>query len=60
MELEKAMEMLNDKNNKLDILEILGIKFQEDYLSEKYYTDKLNQLPKGEYFLSDLDGTFFR
>jgi hypothetical protein len=46
MELEKAMEMLNDKNNKLDILEILGIKFKEDYLQENYYTEKLNKLPK--------------
>lgn len=60
MELQKAMEMLRDDNNKLDILEILWIKFTEDFLLEDYYNSKLKELPKWEYFLSDLDGTFFR
>lgn len=60
MELKNAMEMLNDENNKLDILEILWIRFTEDFLEEKYYIDRLKQLPKWEYFLSDLDWTFFR
>ena len=60
MKLESAMELLQDKNNKLDILEILWIKFSADFLAEDYYTEKIKELPKWDYFISDLDGTFFR
>ena len=60
MELQTAIEELKSKNNKKDILEILWISFCEDFLQEEYYTQKIDTLPKGEYFLSDLDGTFFR
>jgi len=60
MELQKAIEELKSENNKKDILEILWIKFCEDFSQEDYYTNKIDALPKWEYFLSDLDGTFFR
>jgi hypothetical protein len=60
MKLESAIELLNNKNNKLDILEILWIDFSSDFLNEEYYNKKIKDLPKWDYFFSDLDGTFFR
>ncbi|HID08911.1 TPA: hypothetical protein EYP13_01645 [Candidatus Micrarchaeota archaeon] len=44
----------------MHLVETLGIKIKEDHFKEKFYLDKINSLPKGRYFLSDLDGTFFR
>ena len=60
MNLKNALLVFNDKNNKKDILEILWITFTNDYLSHKYYLDRINQMHKWKYFISDLDGTFFR
>lgn len=60
MILENALVELNIKWNTKDILEILWIKFREDYFSHEYYKSKIKDLPKGNYFISDLDWTFFR
>jgi len=60
MLLKEALEIYKNTEWKFDILETLGIKIRNDYFNEKFYTDRLAQLPKGKYFLSDLDWTFFR
>jgi len=60
MLLKEALEIYKNTEWKIDILETLGIQIKTDYFSEKFYKDRLNQLPKGRYFLSDLDWTFFR
>ena len=60
MILEKALVELNRKQNTKDILEILGIKFRCDYLNHSYYKNKISSLNKWDYFISDLDWTFFR
>lgn len=60
MILEKALIELNNKWNTRDILEILWITFRCDYLSHHYYKNKLKFLVPWDYFISDLDWTFFR
>lgn len=60
MILEKALIELKNKWNTRDILEILWIQFRCDYLEHDYYDSKINSLPIWEYFVSDLDWTFFR
>jgi len=60
MILEKALVELNSTQNTRDILEILWIKFNCNYLENDYYKNKIEWLNKWEYFISDLDGTFFR
>jgi len=60
MLLSEALHIYHNMEWKADILEILWIQEKADYFSEKFYQDKLKNLPKGRYFLSDLDGTFFR
>lgn len=60
MELEQALKEMNQVTNTRDILEILGITFNCNYDSYKYYRKKLNSMHKWDYFISDLDGTFFR
>ena len=60
MILEKALIELKNKWNTKDILEILWIKFNYNYFNHNYYYNKLDLLPKWDYFISDLDGTFFR
>ena len=60
MILEKALFELNNKENTRDILEMLWINFRSDYFSQDYYNNKVGLLPKWDYFISDLDWTFFR
>ena len=60
MNLKNALIELNKKDNKRDILEILWISFNEGYISQDYYIDKIDLMHKWNYFISDLDGTFFR
>lgn len=60
MNLEKALIEFKSPGNNKDILELLGIRFRDDFESQAYYIDRINKLPKWDYFLSDLDGTFFR
>lgn len=60
MHLEKALIEFKKPANKKDILEILWVSFRDDYENQKYYIEKINKLPKGNYFFSDLDWTFFR
>ena len=60
MRLEQAMFITKEDWNTLDILEILGIKLSQDYENLDYYKDKIKSLPTWEYFISDLDWTFFR
>jgi len=60
MILENALIQLKNKWNTKDILEILWIKFSNDYFNHNYYNEKLDLLPKWDYFISDLDWTFFR
>ena len=60
MNLENALVELNWENNTRDILEILWITFRCDYENQEYYKNKLDLMHKWNYFISDLDGTFFR
>jgi len=60
MKLEKVLEVLKDDKNKKDILEHLWISFREDYYNQSYYRNKINLMHRWNYFISDLDGTFFR
>ncbi len=60
MILEKALVELNSKQNTRDILEILWITFNCNHFDNDYYKDKIEKFTKWEYFISDLDGTFFR
>ncbi len=60
IDLEHALKKQKNSNWTLDILEILWISFDNDFENHGYYSQKIKNLPKWEYFLSDLDGTFFR
>lgn len=60
MRLEKVLEVLKDETNKKDILEHLWICFRSDYYNQDYYKNKINLMHRWNYFISDLDGTFFR
>ncbi|MDD2907205.1 MAG: hypothetical protein PHH98_01055 [Candidatus Gracilibacteria bacterium] len=60
MELEKVLDLIKQKSNDKDILEHLGIRFRIDYENQDYYNDKMHLMHRGDYFISDLDGTFFR
>lgn len=59
MRLEEAIKLTKKEWNKKDILEILWVCMLDDYW-KNYYTEKIEKLPKWEYFISDLDWTFFR
>lgn len=60
MNLKNALKEVSSKNNSKDILELVWIKFRNDYLDQDYYDKKIDLLPRWNYFISDLDGTFFR
>jgi len=60
MRLEKVLEILKEETNKKDILEHLWICFRTDYYNQKYYNEKINLMNNWDYFISDLDWTFFR
>lgn len=60
MKLEEVLEVLKQKTNDKDILEHLWIKFRTDYLEQEYYSQKILSMHRGDYFVSDLDWTFFR
>lgn len=59
MKLENAVLQTKKEWNTKDILEILGIEMIENYDTD-YYNERIEKLPKWEYFISDLDWTFFR
>lgn len=59
MRLENAVLQTKKEGNTKDILEILGIEMIENYDTD-YYNERIEKLPKWEYFISDLDWTFFR
>lgn len=59
MKLENAVLQTKKEGNTKDILEILGIEMIENYDTD-YYNERIEKLPKWEYFISDLDWTFFR
>lgn len=59
MNLKKAIQTIKSKDDDRDILELLGIEYQKNYDSH-YYREKIEKMPRGDYFISDLDGTFFR
>ena len=60
MLLKEALEIHKKSKWKIDILETLWIEIKNDYLKEEFYKNKISKLPRGKYFLSDLDWTFFR
>jgi len=60
MLLKEALEIHKNSKWKIDILETLSIEVKNDYLNEEFYKQKIDKLPTGKYFLSDLDWTFFR
>lgn len=59
MRLKNAVLQTKKEGNTKDILEILGIEMIENYDTD-YYNERIEKLPKWEYFISDLDWTFFR
>lgn len=59
MKLKEAVELVK-LNPWLDIFDTLWIKQLEDYENDVYYKNFIEKLPKWNYFISDLDGTFFR
>lgn len=59
MKLEDAVLKTKQAWNTKDILEILGIELIENF-DKDYYNQKIEKLPKWNYFISDLDWTFFR
>jgi len=60
MKLNEAINLLLKHWWKVDILELLWIELKTDFLEEKYYKNSFEKLPIWKYFVSDLDGTFFR
>lgn len=52
-------DLLNRSKDK-DILEYSWINISDSFLDENYYIDWINNLKNNSYFISDLDGTFFR
>jgi len=60
MLLREAIKIHKNSLNKIDILETLWIEIKNNYLEEDYYKKKIKNIPKWDYFISDLDGTFFR
>ena len=58
MKLQEAMQIVK-LNPWMDILTTLWIKVYDDYDIELVYGKNIEKLPKWEYFISDLDGTFF-
>jgi len=60
MNLEEVLDILKQKSNDKDILEHLWIKFRTDYENQDYYLDRISLMHSWDYFISDLDGTFFR
>ena len=59
MRLEDAIKSTKEAWNTKDILEFLWINMLDNY-NKKYYSEKIERLPNWEYFISDLDWTFFR
>lgn len=59
MKLQEAIQIVK-LNPWMDILTTLWIKVYDDYDIEKVYWKDIEKLPEWEYFISDLDGTFFR
>lgn len=43
-----------------DILEYNNINILQNFKDESYYIKKIEELPKDEYFITDMDWTFFR
>lgn len=60
MLLEEAIKIHTQNQWKIDILELLWIKLWDNNFNENYYTNKIEHLKKWNYFISDLDWTFFR
>lgn len=60
MLLKEALEIHKISKWKKDILEILNIKIKHNYCDEIFYKNKVDKLPVWDYFISDLDWTFFR
>jgi len=60
MLLKEALKMHKNTKWKIDILETLWIEIKNNYLDNNFYKQKIKDLPKWKYFISDLDWTFFR
>lgn len=60
MKLAELLDLKNKKSDNKDVLEYSWIKIDGHFLEEDYYSDHFNKLPKANYFISDLDWTFFR
>ncbi len=60
MLLQEALEIHKKSKWKIDILETLWAEIKNNYYEQKFYQKIVDKLPIGEYFISDLDWTFFR
>ena len=58
--LENAIKIFKNSKWKIDILETIWFELKTDYENEPKYKEKIDNLPNWNYFISDLDGTFFR
>jgi len=60
MNLKEALDVISTESNDKDILELVWINFREDFLLQEYYSTKIWDMHRWDYFISDLDWTFFR
>ena len=60
MLLKEALDIHKKSKWKTDILETLNIEIKNNYCDINFYKNKVKYLPKWNYFLSDLDWTFYR
>ena len=60
MLLKEALEIHKKSKWKIDILETLWTEIKNNYCEQKFYKNIVDKLPTWEYFISDLDWTFFR
>jgi len=60
MLLQEALEIHKKSKWKIDILETLWAEIKNDYCNQEFYKKIVDKLPNWEYFISDLDWTFFR
>lgn len=60
MLLKEALDIHKKSKWKIDILETLWIEVKNNYCNINFYKNKIKDLPKWKYFISDLDWTFFR
>ncbi len=60
MNLQQILNSNDFASREKDILDYLGMEYSTDWQSFEHISEFVSNLPKGNYFVSDLDWTFFR